>query len=111
MIPERGSTATASCEKRPIAGSGTACTCPSAHTGTSKLYPCPFRKPVTLALGGSNVSSDVIQLRHGVRPPAQFTWVPPTLTQSRTRGEPLGPQTRDPSFACSTSSVVVPPLP
>src|SRR6266540_1251774 len=81
-MPVRGSTATASWLKRPMARSGTGVTGPSTADGTSNTHPwvCsnPSRRPTT-------VSSAVSQLPQGVRPPAQFTVVPERLTKSRTR--------------------------
>ena len=79
--------------------------CPPA--GTSKMNPwrCwsgTFDTPVKSAptSGPLTVSSHVIQLPHGMRPPEQFIWVPLRLVNARTTS-PNG----------VTAIVVVPPRP
>src|SRR5262245_66275495 len=65
-MPVRGSTISASCEKRPISTSGVVL---PFRNPTSKTHPCP----------ATAVSSHVSQLPQGVTPPAQFRTVPARL--------------------------------
>jgi hypothetical protein len=76
-MPERGSNATASWANRPAAVTGSRSDCP--RTGTSKMKPCRWvsgtlEAPVKSGptSGPLTVSSQVIQLRHGIGPPEQF---------------------------------------
>src|SRR3546814_5371388 len=71
-MPVRGSTAAASCLKRPSAFSGSGSTIPLALAGTSNTYPCG------LSLSRKASSHDS-QLPHGVTPPAQLIAVPARL--------------------------------
>jgi hypothetical protein len=80
-MPSFGSNETASCANRPAFVTGWPSDAPS--TGTSKMKPCgcssvTFEKPVKSGptSGPLIVSSQVIQLPHGIRPPEQFICVP-----------------------------------
>ena len=95
-MPVAGSTAMASCTKRPMAVSGSNVARPS--TGTSKIQPCSRVKRGSLT-GSAVVSSQVSHEPQGVGPPAQLRMVPAMLAVLRI------------TFAAckSRSSVVVPP--
>src|SRR3954466_10883957 len=95
-MPVAGSTAIASCQKRPIPVIGVAFDTPSC--GTSKMYPCGF-VVAGFRFGSSSVSSQESHEPHGVGPPAQFTRVPDRLGVTLTTFPAFG----------SNSVVVVPP--
>ncbi len=102
-MPSFGLYAAASWAKRPAAVIGCRFDCPPE--GTSKMNPCrccngTFETPVKSGptSGPLTVSSQVIQLPHGMRPPEQFICVPLRLVNA---------WTTCPSSV--TSLVVVPP--
>src|SRR5262245_11371304 len=97
MLPDNGSTASASWEKRPMSRIGDASLKPSL--GTSNTYPCGVPVPPPDGATNTVVSAQLIQRFHGVGPPAQFRMVPLRLSLVSMCA---------PSFVSKTS-VVVPP--